>query len=159
MASALPRDVTPMLATAGTLPAKDDGWAYEIKFDGVRVLAFVENGTPRLVTRNGNDVTSSYPEVAEIADDLEGRAAILDGEVVVFDPKGRTDFSLLQSRMHVRAPSEALASRGPGDAAGVRRAPPRRRVADAALLRRAACRPARPRPPGRGLGHAPGRGG
>src|SRR5215207_4494093 len=106
MASALPRDVTPMLATAGPLPAKDDGWAYEIKFDGVRVLVFVENGTARLVTRNGNDVTSSYPEVAEIADDLDGRSAILDGEVAVFDAKGRTDFSLLQSRMHVRAPSE-----------------------------------------------------
>ena len=51
---ALPRDVTPMLATAGKLPESDDGWAYEIKFDGVRVLAFVENGTARLVTRNGS---------------------------------------------------------------------------------------------------------
>ena len=90
MATALPRDVTPMLATAGKLPEKDDGWAYEIKFDGVRVLTFVEKGQARLVTRNGNDVTSSYPEVADIAGALEGRSAILDGEVVVFDPKGRT---------------------------------------------------------------------
>src|SRR6478672_2896574 len=95
MATALPRDVTPMLATAGKLPVKDEGWAYEIKFDGVRVLTFVEKGQARLVTRNGNDVTSSYPEVADIAGALDGHAAILDGEVVVFDPKGRTDFALL----------------------------------------------------------------
>jgi bifunctional non-homologous end joining protein LigD len=113
MAAALPRDVTPMLATAGRLPDHDDGWAYEIKFDGVRVLAFVEKGHAQLVTRNGNDVTSSYPELAEIGEALDGRSAILDGEVVVFDPKGRTDFSLLQSRMHVRAPSEALRRSAP----------------------------------------------
>jgi bifunctional non-homologous end joining protein LigD len=85
MASTLPRDVTPMLATAGALPEKDDGWAYEIKYDGVRVLAFVENGVASLVTRNGNDVTASYPEVADIAGALGGRSAILDGEIVVFD--------------------------------------------------------------------------
>src|SRR6478609_7291227 len=113
MVTALPRDVTPMLATAGKLPEKDEGWAYEIKFDGVRVLTFVEKGEARLVTRNGNDVTSSYPELAEIAGALEGHAAILDGEVVVFDPKGRTDFSLLQSRMHVRVPSETLRRSAP----------------------------------------------
>ncbi|HEY8307605.1 MAG TPA: non-homologous end-joining DNA ligase [Lapillicoccus sp.] len=113
MASALPRDVTPMLATAGSLPDKDEGWAYEIKFDGVRVLTFVEKGEARLVTRNGNDVTSSYPELADIAAALDGHSAILDGEVVVFDPQGRTDFSLLQSRMHVRAPSEALRRSAP----------------------------------------------
>ncbi|MEP6648734.1 MAG: non-homologous end-joining DNA ligase [Lapillicoccus sp.] len=113
MPAALPRTVTPMLATAGRLPEQDDGWAYEIKFDGVRVLTFVEKGEARLVTRNGNDVTASYPEVAAIGGALDGRRAILDGEVVVFDPKGRTDFSLLQSRMHVRAPSEALLRSAP----------------------------------------------
>ena len=113
MASALPRDVTPMLATAGHLPEQDDGWAYEIKFDGVRVLAFVESGQATLVTRNGNEVTASYHELADLARDLDTRSAILDGEVVVFDGKGRTDFSLLQSRMHVRAPSEALRRSAP----------------------------------------------
>ena len=113
MVSALPRDVTPMLATAGHLPERDEGWAYEIKFDGVRVLAFVENGAARLVTRNGNDVTSSYPEIGDIGAALGRHRAILDGEVVVFDENGRTDFSLLQSRMHVRAPSEALRRSAP----------------------------------------------
>src|SRR5690242_3055500 len=113
MVSALPRDVTPMLATAGHLPERDEGWAYEIKFDGVRVLAFVEDGAARLVTRNGNDVTSSYPEIADIGASLGDHRAILDGEVVVFDGRGRTDFSLLQSRMHVRAPSEALRRSAP----------------------------------------------
>jgi bifunctional non-homologous end joining protein LigD len=113
MVAALPRDVMPMLATPGKLPDHDEGWAYEIKFDGVRVLTFVERGAARLVTRNGNDVTASYPEVAEIASALGKRSAILDGEVCVFDTGGRTDFSLLQSRMHVRAPSEALRKAAP----------------------------------------------
>lgn len=114
MPAALPRDVTPMLATPGKLPDDDEGWAYEIKFDGVRALTFVEQGTARLVTRNGNDVTATYPEIAEIAAQLGRRRVILDGEVVVADPKtGRTDFSLLQSRMHVRSPSQALIRSAP----------------------------------------------
>lgn len=102
-----------MLATAGRLPDDDEGWAYEIKFDGVRALTFVEDGTARLITRNGNEVTASYPELAALASQLGRRRAVLDGEVVVQGADGRTDFSLLQSRMHVRAPSAALVSSAP----------------------------------------------
>ena len=57
----LPTGLRPMLATAGTLPADDDAWAYEVKWDGVRALVAVDGGRPVVTSRNGNDVTSSYP--------------------------------------------------------------------------------------------------
>ena len=62
----LPELVRPMLAVPGELPspAQDDAWAYEMKWDGVRAVAYVEGGTVRLMSRNDLDVTRSYPEVA-----------------------------------------------------------------------------------------------
>ncbi|MCW2665848.1 MAG: polymerase LigD, ligase domain protein [Frankiales bacterium] len=103
----LPRHLAPMLATAGALPTDDDAWAYEVKWDGVRVLAAVEGGTVRLTSRNGNEVTGAYPELRGLATALDG-PALLDGEVVALDGRGRSDFGLLQSRMHVRGPDPAL---------------------------------------------------
>ncbi len=111
--TALLSGVSPMLATPGRLPADDDGWAYEVKWDGVRLLAAVERGRLTLVSRNGNDVTAAYPELRPMTDQLEGRRVVLDGEVAVFDPAGRTDFGLLQSRMHVRSPTSALITSTP----------------------------------------------
>lgn len=104
---ALPRDLSPMLATAGPLPPDDDGWAYEVKWDGVRVLVAVEEGAVRLTSRAGNDVTGGYPELQALAGAVEG-PVLLDGEVVAFDEQGRSDFGLLQGRMHVRAPRADL---------------------------------------------------
>ncbi len=103
----LPRDVRPMLATAGALPPDDPSWAYEVKWDGVRVLAAVEGGRVRLTSRAGNDVTGAYPELAALADAVGG-PLLLDGEVVAMGEDGRPDFGRLQSRMHVRAPSALL---------------------------------------------------
>ena len=102
--SLLPSGLRPMLATAGDLPPDDDRWAYEVKWDGVRVLAAVEAGGLRLTSRLGNDVTGGYPELAALAAAVD-RPVLLDGEVVAFDAAGRPDFELLQSRMHVRSPS------------------------------------------------------
>jgi bifunctional non-homologous end joining protein LigD len=107
----LPRDLSPMLATAGDLPRDDGRWSYEVKWDGVRVLARVEAGALHLSSRRGNAVTGAYPELAGLA--ALDRPALLDGEVVAFDPVGRPDFGLLQSRMHVRAPSAELRARVP----------------------------------------------
>ncbi|MCU1693931.1 MAG: hypothetical protein JWM64_3022 [Frankiales bacterium] len=104
---ALPRDLSPMLATAGPLPPDDDAWAYEVKWDGVRVLVAVEGGAVRLTSRAGNDVTGGYPELQALAGALEG-PVLLDGEVVAFDEAGRSDFGLLQGRMHVRSPRPDL---------------------------------------------------
>ena len=106
--TALLSGLSPMLATPGRLPDNDDGWAYEVKWDGVRLLAAAEKGRLTLVSRNGNDVTAAYPELQPMTEQLEDRRVVLDGEVAVFDPAGRTDFGLLQSRMHVRSPTSAL---------------------------------------------------
>ena len=102
-----------MLATAGTLPTDDDGWAYEVKWDGVRALVAVDGAVVTVSSRAGNDVTSSYPELTGLPDALAGRQALLDGELVAFDEGGRTDFGLLQSRMHVARPAAALRARVP----------------------------------------------
>ena len=103
----LPRDLSPMLATAGRLPPDDDSWAFEVKWDGVRVLAAVEGGAVRLTSRAGNDVTGGYPELQDLAGALDG-PVLLDGELVAFDEQGRSDFGLLQGRMHVRSPRPDL---------------------------------------------------
>jgi bifunctional non-homologous end joining protein LigD len=94
-----------MLATPGTLPA-GAGWAFELKWDGVRVLADLRDGRTRLLARSGNDVTASYPELAGLAAAI-GRDALLDGEVAVLRDDASTDFGALQSRMHVAQPERA----------------------------------------------------
>jgi len=101
--------LTPMLATAGALPgpAEDAQWGYETKWDGARVLAFVEDGGVRLRSRNDLDVTVSYPELAGLAAALGKRRVVLDGEVVAFGTDGRPSFARLQKRMHVGRPADA----------------------------------------------------
>lgn len=105
---ALPTDLAPMLATGGPLPQDDGRWSYEVKWDGVRALVAVEGGRLRVASRNGNDITAAYPELAGLAPALGPTAALLDGEVVAFDAAGRTDFGRLQSRMHARRPTPAM---------------------------------------------------
>ena len=98
----MPRSASPpapMLATAGSLPADPGAYAFEYKWDGMRVLAFCAGGRVRLVSRNGNDVTARFPELAGLCGALGGRAAVLDGEVVALDRRGRPDFGLIQLRM------------------------------------------------------------
>jgi bifunctional non-homologous end joining protein LigD len=91
-----------MLATTGSLPRDEEAWAFEIKWDGVRALCYIEDGALRMESRNLLDITPRYPELAHVVDALgPGREAILDGEVVTFDAEGRPSFGLLQSRMHL----------------------------------------------------------
>ena len=104
----VPEDLTPMLAAIGELPRGDDlRWGYEFKWDGVRALAHVRSGRLRLRARSGNDVTASYPELGLLPDVLAGHDAVLDGEVVAMDARGRPDFGLLQGRMHRTGPEVA----------------------------------------------------
>ncbi|MEU3557305.1 ATP-dependent DNA ligase [Streptomyces fragilis] len=108
----LPR-ISPMLATPGRLPppALDDRWAYETKQDGQRAVVYAEaDGTLTLRARSGEDITAAYPELAPLGRALGGAAAVLDGEILVLDDRGRADFQLLQSRMGL-AHSPALAAR------------------------------------------------
>jgi bifunctional non-homologous end joining protein LigD len=99
----MPTQLVPMLAKAGPVPParEDDQWAYEIKWDGVRAVVFSEPGRMRFVTRNGNDITARYPELARMNRALSMHRAVLDGEVVGFDADGRPSFGALQGRMHL----------------------------------------------------------
>jgi bifunctional non-homologous end joining protein LigD len=102
-------DFRPMLAIAGTLPpdSHDDRWAYELKWDGVRVLAYVRPESVRLVGRSGIDATIAYPELGGLSEALGGRTAVLDGEVAVLGSDGSSDFQALAPRMHVRSAARA----------------------------------------------------
>jgi bifunctional non-homologous end joining protein LigD len=98
----------PMKAVSGELPPDDGRWAYEVKWDGMRVLAHVAaDGAVRLRSANGNDATTTYPELAALRDAVPGHDVVLDGEVVAFDDSGRPSFSRLQHRMHVGVTAEA----------------------------------------------------
>jgi bifunctional non-homologous end joining protein LigD len=89
----------PMLATAGQLPPDGSGFAYEFKWDGMRVLVRVDGGKVQAVSRNGNDAAARFPELLGLPKALGRTGAILDGELVVLDAKGRPDFGLMQTRM------------------------------------------------------------
>jgi bifunctional non-homologous end joining protein LigD len=101
-----PARLAPMLAVPGALPGDDAGWAYEMKWDGVRALAFIEDGRLRLASRTGRDITVAYPELAALGP-AAGLDVLLDGEVVAF-ADGRPSFPLLQQRMHVTSAKQAL---------------------------------------------------
>jgi bifunctional non-homologous end joining protein LigD len=96
----MPQKLAPMLARTGELPKDDDRWAYEIKWDGVRAIAYAEGGRVRFEARSGRDITPRYPELRELGRALASREAVLDGEVVAFE-EGRPSFQKLQSRMHL----------------------------------------------------------
>jgi bifunctional non-homologous end joining protein LigD len=104
----LPAAVVPMLATPGGPPARNlPAWSVEMKWDGVRALAFIEAGRVRLMSRTGKDITATYPEVAGMGHAVGHKQALLDGEVVAF-VGGRPSFEALQPRMHVSSPTQAL---------------------------------------------------
>jgi bifunctional non-homologous end joining protein LigD len=110
-----PEGLRPMLATAGTLPVRDAGWAYEMKWDGIRALAFIQDGAVRLMSRTGRDISHVYPELAGIAGAVDARLAVLDGEVVAFGDGDWPDFEALQQRMNIANAAQAriLASQVP----------------------------------------------
>jgi bifunctional non-homologous end joining protein LigD len=87
-----------MLASPAGEPVDDPGWLFEIKYDGVRVLAERRGDAVRLVGRGGPAVTGAYPEVAEALRRLAADRFLLDGEVVALDERGRPSFQLLQAR-------------------------------------------------------------
>jgi bifunctional non-homologous end joining protein LigD len=102
----MPERIAPMLARAGPLPLDGD-WAYELKWDGVRAIAYCVPGQVRLQSRNLGDITASYPELARLTRALSTHEAVLDGEIVVLDSDGRPSFGALQPRMHVSSPARA----------------------------------------------------
>jgi bifunctional non-homologous end joining protein LigD len=107
--------IAPMLATLGSVQEFEGGadWAYEMKWDGIRAVATIQGDEVTLRTRNGLDVTGSYPELAEtLPEAVRGGAATLDGEIVALDAKGRPSFGLLQQRMGLSRPGDVERARG-----------------------------------------------
>lgn len=102
----LPDRIAPMLAVTGSLPAHDEGWAYEIKWDGVRAVLYVEGGRARALSRNDKDITATFPELREAGELLGSRPAVLDGELVALGPDGRPSFGQLQQRLHLSGSAE-----------------------------------------------------
>jgi bifunctional non-homologous end joining protein LigD len=100
MKDPFPQAVVPMLARLSELPASDEGWATEVKWDGVRAIAYCRPGRLELQSRNLNEITAQYPEVRGLSPGLGARDAVLDGELVAFDERGRPSFERLQQRIH-----------------------------------------------------------
>jgi bifunctional non-homologous end joining protein LigD len=111
--ASMPSRLEPMLATLADHPFSDPNWLFEIKWDGVRALAWIDEGALTLRARSGADITGRYPELASLPTALSVRQAVLDGEIAALDAHGRSDFERLQERMHVRVPAESLVSRVP----------------------------------------------
>ncbi len=103
----MPEHIAPMLATlAKALPPDASAYGYEVKWDGVRALAYVEGGRARFESRKGGDITSRYPELRGLGAALGATPVVLDGEIVAFDGE-RPSFERLQRRMHVASENTA----------------------------------------------------
>jgi bifunctional non-homologous end joining protein LigD len=105
-AEAMPKKIEPMHAEAGGVLRCDPQWMYEPKLDGYRVIVFVQDGTVRLISRRGIDLTLPFPEVAN---DLAAQAVdtmVLDGEIVALDENGRPSFNALQNRAQLKTAKE-----------------------------------------------------
>ena len=93
----MPEIIHPMLATLGDEPFSDPEWIFEPKWDGFRSICFISKGKARLVSRNQIEMTPQYPELTNLAKQIDAREAILDGEIVALDVEGQpTGFQQLQ---------------------------------------------------------------
>src|SRR3989454_2057651 len=109
----MPAEVAPMLATLVEKPFSDPEWLFEIKWDGMRALAWITDGGLELRARTGRVITAQYPELRSLPERVRATEAILDGEIVVLDRDGRSDFERLQSRINVAKPSPLLVRQAP----------------------------------------------
>jgi bifunctional non-homologous end joining protein LigD len=107
-AAPMPDSVDLTLAKLEDKPFSDPNWLFEIKWDGVRTIAFLKEGRVRLLSRSGRDVTAEYPEFQDLPKHLRAGTAILDGEIVTLDENGRSNFQKLQNRIGVSNPSAKL---------------------------------------------------
>lgn len=97
--SEMPATLEPMKATLATsVPSDDSEWAFEVKWDGFRTVAFVEQGHARLQSRTRSDITEAFPSIASVPAAVGHHDVILDGEICALDEDGKPDFSLLQQR-------------------------------------------------------------
>ena len=109
----MPRSVDAALALLGDKPFSDPNWLFEIKWDGQRTLAFLSKGDVELRSRTHRSVTHQFPEFHSLARSVRAIEAILDGEIVVLDESGRSDFQKLQNRFIGSTPSVAMREQYP----------------------------------------------
>ncbi|TCU34182.1 non-homologous end-joining DNA ligase [Rhizobium azibense] len=95
----MPTRIEPCLALLKPRPPNGPEWAFEIKWDGYRLAVHIEPKGVRVVTRGGHDWTDRFPAIAKAAKNLNVATAIIDGEAVVLDEQGRSDFGLLQQSL------------------------------------------------------------
>lgn len=95
----MPDRVEPCLALLKSKPPQGDDWSYEIKWDGYRLAVHIEPNRVRIITRGGHDWTHRFPGIADAAKALGPATMILDGEAVMLDEQGRSDFGLLQKSL------------------------------------------------------------
>jgi len=96
--------IKPMLATAGEAFSRKD-WLFEIKYDGYRLQCIKENDETRLISRNGNDLSQTFPEILQAVSRLPFNSFIIDGEAVVHDTSGMPNFARMQRRGRLSKPS------------------------------------------------------
>ena len=96
--SGKPRFVEPMKAKLVEKPPATGDWIYELKFDGIRLIAIKDRGKVSLLSRNQNDLSARFPEIVDAVKNLPADECVLDGEVVALDEEGRSSFQLLQAR-------------------------------------------------------------
>jgi bifunctional non-homologous end joining protein LigD len=111
VARKMPAVVHPMLAVSDEKPFDSPDWLFEIKWDGYRAIAFIEDGKVRLVSRNQNDLTAQFSELRDLPKFVKAKTAILDGEIVALDESGRSSFSLIQQRTGIRKGGRRVAGR------------------------------------------------
>lgn len=102
---AFPRTLAPMLATLAKEPFSHPDWVFEPKLDGLRAIAFIQDGKARLVSRGGREVARVYPSLAEELTEQPGQM-VIDGEVVAPDDEGRPSFQRLQQRMNLQGEAD-----------------------------------------------------
>ncbi|MBI4219964.1 MAG: ATP-dependent DNA ligase [Chloroflexi bacterium] len=110
-AARLPATIRPMLARLTRAPFDSRSHIFELKWDGVRAIAFVESGKVRLQSRNLRDITAQFPEMTPLPQSVKAGSAVLDGELVVFDKDGHPSLNRLLERLQRR--SRGTADRGP----------------------------------------------
>ena len=96
--SARARFIEPMKARLAEKPSADGDWSYELKFDGIRLIAVKTGKKVSLLSRNKNELAGRFPEIVEAIGKLPARECVIDGEVVALDAEGRSSFQLLQAR-------------------------------------------------------------
>ena len=104
----MPRSIPLTLASVSEKPFSNPDWLFEVKWDGVRGIAYLANGEVSVRSRAGREISLEYPEIRDLANQLDAAEAIVDGELVALDSAGRSNFQKLQNRAGVRNPSQQL---------------------------------------------------